>query len=126
MSPIAVAGRRQVVSVRLSQRIRRWPVPSLPCWPATGRRPAFLVREEGRLRVTPLLVVLLVIETSDLVFAMDSVPAIFGITRDAFIIFTSNVFAILGLRAFTSCWPASCRCSGTCTTGWRPRWGSSG
>jgi tellurite resistance protein TerC len=60
---------------------------------------AFLVREDGRLRVTPLLLVLLVIETSDLLFAVDSVPAIFGITRDPFIIFTSNIFAILGLRA---------------------------
>jgi tellurite resistance protein TerC len=60
---------------------------------------AFFVREDRRLRATPLLLVLLVIETSDLVFALDSVPAIFGISRDPFVIFTSNVFAILGLRA---------------------------
>ncbi|MGA2067359.1 MAG: TerC/Alx family metal homeostasis membrane protein [Thermoguttaceae bacterium] len=60
---------------------------------------AFFLREDHRWRVTPLVFVLLVIETSDLVFALDSVPAIFGITRDPFIIFTSNVFAILGLRA---------------------------
>jgi tellurite resistance protein TerC len=59
----------------------------------------FFVRQEGRLVVTPLLVVLLVIEGTDLVFAIDSVPAIFGITQDPFIVFTSNVFAILGLRA---------------------------
>ena len=47
----------------------------------------------------PLFLVLLVIESTDVVFAVDSVPAIFGITRDPFIVFTSNIFAILGLRA---------------------------
>ncbi len=47
----------------------------------------------------PNLLVLLIVETTDLLFAIDSIPAIFGITRDSFIIFTSNVFAILGLRA---------------------------
>jgi tellurite resistance protein TerC len=61
--------------------------------------PAFFVREDGRLRVTPLMLVLLIVETTDLLFAVDSIPAIFGITTDRFIIFTSNVFAILGLRA---------------------------
>jgi tellurite resistance protein TerC len=60
---------------------------------------SFLVRQAGRLRVTPPLLVLLVVESTDLLFAVDSVPAIFGITRVPFIIFTSNVFAILGLRA---------------------------
>ncbi len=59
----------------------------------------FFVRENGRLRITPLFLVLLIVETTDVVFAVDSIPAIFGITRDSFIIFTSNVFAILGLRA---------------------------
>ena len=59
----------------------------------------FFVRENGRLRITPLFLVLLIVETTDVVFAVDSIPAIFGITRDPFIIFTSNVFAILGLRA---------------------------
>ena len=49
--------------------------------------------------MTPLLLVLLVIESTDVLFAVDSVPAIFGITTERFIIFTSNVFAILGLRA---------------------------
>jgi tellurite resistance protein TerC len=48
---------------------------------------------------TPLLLVLLVVETSDVIFALDSIPAIFGITRDPFIVYTSNVFAILGLRS---------------------------
>jgi tellurite resistance protein TerC len=59
----------------------------------------FLVRHEGKLWATPLLVVLLVIEATDVVFAVDSIPAIFGITRDPFIVFTSNIFAVLGLRA---------------------------
>ena len=61
--------------------------------------PHFWVRSDGRLFVTPLLVVLLVIESTDVVFALDSIPAIFAVTRDAFIVYTSNVFAILGLRA---------------------------
>jgi tellurite resistance protein TerC len=60
---------------------------------------AFLVREGGRLCITPLFLVLLVVESTDVVFAVDSVPAIFGITLDPFIVFTSNIFAILGLRA---------------------------
>jgi tellurite resistance protein TerC len=59
----------------------------------------FFVREDGRLVVTSLFLVLLVIESTDVVFAIDSVPAIFGITNDRFIVFTSNVFAIMGLRA---------------------------
>ena len=59
----------------------------------------FFVREGGRLMVTSLFLVLLVIESTDVVFAVDSVPAIFGITNDRFIVFTSNVFAIMGLRA---------------------------
>lgn len=59
----------------------------------------FFVRQDGRLYVTSLFLVLLVIESTDVVFAIDSVPAIFGITKDTFIVFTSNVFAIMGLRA---------------------------
>jgi tellurite resistance protein TerC len=59
----------------------------------------FLTRVDGRLFATPLLVVLLVIEASDVVFAVDSIPAIFGITHDPFVVFTSNIFAVLGLRA---------------------------
>ena len=59
----------------------------------------FLTRQEGRLMATPLLAVLVVIETTDVVFALDSVPAIFAITQDPFLIYTSNIFAILGLRA---------------------------
>ena len=59
----------------------------------------FFAREEGLLCITPLFLVLLVVESTDVLFAVDSIPAIFGITRDPFIVFTSNIFAILGLRA---------------------------
>jgi len=57
------------------------------------------IRAAGRLMATPLFIVLLVIESTDVVFAVDSIPAILAISRDVFIIYTSNVFAILGLRA---------------------------
>ncbi|MDZ4675259.1 MAG: TerC family protein [Gemmatimonadota bacterium] len=60
---------------------------------------AFLVRPAGKLMFTPLFLVLLVVEWSDVVFAIDSIPAIFAITRDPFIVYSSNVFAIVGLRA---------------------------
>jgi tellurite resistance protein TerC len=59
----------------------------------------FFVRQNDRLYVTSLFLVLLVIESTDVVFAVDSVPAIFAITQESFIVFTSNVFAIMGLRA---------------------------
>src|SRR6478735_10367982 len=60
---------------------------------------SFFVRREGRVLATPLFVVLLVVETTDILFATDSIPAILAITRDPFIVYTSNVFAILGLRS---------------------------
>ncbi len=59
----------------------------------------FLVRENGKLFATPLLVALVVVEFTDILFAVDSVPAIFAITHEPFLVFTSNVFAILGLRS---------------------------
>jgi TerC family integral membrane protein len=59
----------------------------------------FFVRRDARLWATPMLAVLVVIESSDVVFALDSIPAIFAVTDEAFIVFTSNAFAILGLRA---------------------------
>lgn len=59
----------------------------------------FFVREGGRLLATPLVATLVVIEAMDLVFAVDSIPAIFAVTLDPYIVFTSNIFAILGLRA---------------------------
>jgi tellurite resistance protein TerC len=59
----------------------------------------FFVHNQGKLFATPLFLVLLVVEFTDVTLAIDSIPAIFGITRDPFIVYTSNVFAILGLRA---------------------------
>jgi len=59
----------------------------------------FFIRKDGRLWATPLFLVLVVVETTDVIFAVDSIPAIFAITLDPFIVYTSNVFAILGLRA---------------------------
>jgi tellurite resistance protein TerC len=59
----------------------------------------FFVRAQGKLYATPLFLVLLVVEITDVTLAVDSIPAVFGITRDPFIVYTSNIFAILGLRA---------------------------
>ncbi|MBV9790395.1 MAG: TerC family protein [Chloroflexi bacterium] len=59
----------------------------------------FFIRRAGRLVATPLLLVLLMVESTDLVFAVDSIPAIFAVTSDPFLVYTSNVFAILGLRS---------------------------
>ncbi len=59
----------------------------------------FFTRLDGRFVLTPLALVLVLVETTDLIFAVDSIPAVFSVTRDAFIVFTSNVFAILGLRS---------------------------
>jgi len=76
------------------KRVRRWiPVTN----EYHGDR--FFVKKEARRYVTPLFVVLLTVETTDLIFAVDSIPAIFAITLDPFIVYTSNVFAILGLRS---------------------------
>lgn len=61
--------------------------------------PRFLVRKQGRIHITPFLLVLITVETTDVVFAVDSIPAVFGVTRDPFIVYSSNIFAILGLRA---------------------------
>jgi tellurite resistance protein TerC len=59
----------------------------------------FMTRLNGRMALTPLALVLVLVETTDLIFALDSIPAIFAVTTDSFIVFTSNVFAILGLRS---------------------------
>lgn len=74
--------------------LRRWV-------PLTARMDGqrFFLREGGRLVGTPLFVALVMIEITDVIFAVDSVPAIFAITREPFIVFTSNIFAILGLRS---------------------------
>jgi len=66
---------------------------------ATYEGARFFVRRRGVLHATPLFLVLVLIESTDVVFAVDSIPAIFAVTRDPFIVFTSNIFAILGLRA---------------------------
>jgi tellurite resistance protein TerC len=60
---------------------------------------SFFTRLDGKIYATPLMLVLVVVETTDLLFAVDSIPAIFAVTSDPFIVYTSNVFAILGLRA---------------------------
>lgn len=65
----------------------------------TFEKDRFFIRRAGKLMATPLFLVLLIVESTDLVFAVDSIPAIFAVTRDPFIVYTSNVFAILGLRA---------------------------
>jgi len=70
-------------------------VPSVPEFRGTR----FFVSENGRWLATPLLLVLFTVELTDVIFAVDSIPAIFGITNDPFIVYTSNIFAILGLRA---------------------------
>ena len=77
--------------VRLFARL----VPSVSHYQGTR----FFLRENGRWYATPLFLVLLVIETTDVVFAVDSIPAIFAVTNDPFIVYTSNIFAILGLRS---------------------------
>jgi tellurite resistance protein TerC len=77
--------------VRLFQRI----IPMVSGYQG-GR---FFVRHAGKLSATPLALVLITVETTDVVFAVDSIPAIFGVSQDPFIVFTSNVCAILGLRA---------------------------
>lgn len=61
--------------------------------------PHFFVKKQGRHCATPLFIALLVVESSDVIFAVDSIPAIFGITLDPFVVYTSNIFAILGLRS---------------------------
>jgi tellurite resistance protein TerC len=63
---------------------------------------AFFVRRNGQLLATPLLLSLMLVEISDVVFALDSIPAVFAITSDQFIVFTSNIFAVLGMRALYS------------------------
>jgi tellurite resistance protein TerC len=72
------------------------PIKEVP--PASLGNPFFL-REKGKLMVTPLFLILILVESTDLIFALDSIPAIFSITQDAFVIYTSNAFAIMGLRS---------------------------
>ena len=76
----------------------RWFKKLMPVTPEY-RGDKFFVRENGLRMATPLFVVLLLVEFTDLIFAVDSIPAIFAVTKDPFIVYTSNVFAILGLRS---------------------------
>ncbi|HXD50190.1 MAG TPA: TerC family protein [Gemmatimonadaceae bacterium] len=79
---------------RIVRLVRRW-VPIS----ADFKGKHFFTVEGGRRVATPLLLVLVLVEATDLVFAIDSIPAIFGVTTDPFIVFTSNIFAVLGLRS---------------------------
>jgi len=79
---------------RIMRLVRRW-IPSTP--KLHGER--FWVRENGRRLATPLFMALIMLEITDVIFAVDSIPAIFAVTDDPFIVFTSNIFAILGLRS---------------------------
>jgi tellurite resistance protein TerC len=74
--------------------VRRW----FPVTPGFHEQ-RFFVREAGRVAVTPLMLTLVLVESTDVLFAVDSIPAVFAVTRDPFIVFSSNVFAILGLRS---------------------------
>ena len=76
-------------------RLVRRTVPTTP----ELREGHFFVRENGRRLATPLFLALMVLELSDVIFALDSIPAIFGVTLDPFLVFTSNIFAMLGLRS---------------------------
>lgn len=96
---ICISGDRQVAPEKnpVVRVVRRW-IPVTPEY-REGRFFVHIMEENGRLYATPLLIVLLVIETTDVLFAVDSIPAILAITLKAFIVYTSNVFAILGLRS---------------------------
>jgi tellurite resistance protein TerC len=75
-----------------------WVARLIPITPQfVGHR--FIVRQAGKLVATPLFVALVIIETTDVIFALDSVPAVLAVTRDPFLVYTSNIFAMLGLRS---------------------------
>jgi tellurite resistance protein TerC len=75
-----------------------WIARFIPVTPV-GHGQRFVLREHGKLVATPMLVAVILIETTDLIFALDSIPAVLAITRDPYIVYTSNIFALLGLRA---------------------------
>ena len=88
-----------VPKATMLERLVRRVMPVTPDY--HGPRLVVRLPRHGRLRLyaTPLLIVLVAVETTDLIFALDSIPAIFAVTRDPFIVYTSNIFAILGLRS---------------------------
>ena len=75
-----------------------WVARVLPITPVL-RDGSFWIRQDGRRLATPLLIALIVIETSDIVFSLDSIPAVLAVTREPFLVYTSNIFAMLGLRS---------------------------
>jgi len=75
-----------------------WVAKLIPVTPV-GEGQRFVLRQSGKLVATPMLVALILIETTDLIFALDSIPAVLAITRDPYIVYTFNIFALLGLRA---------------------------
>jgi tellurite resistance protein TerC len=81
-----------------SQRLLPWLERHLP-WTSERAGHHFIVRRAGRWVATPLLVALIAIELTDVVFALDSIPAAFAVSEEPFIVYSSNVFAVLGLRA---------------------------
>jgi TerC family integral membrane protein len=97
------AGIKMLVAGKETMRLEKNPVLRIAkkCFLVTSEFDGhkFFTRLNARRALTPLALVLLVIETSDLIFAVDSVPAVFSVTQKAFIVFTSNVFAVLGLRS---------------------------
>jgi tellurite resistance protein TerC len=88
---------RQAAPTEGETRLLRWLRRVIPTGGFDGQR--FTTRVNGRLRATPLLLALVLVEISDIVFAVDSIPAVFAVTTDPFLVFTSNIFAILGLRS---------------------------
>jgi tellurite resistance protein TerC len=96
LTGIAMFVRREG-SNQMPQTLLRWVQRRLPV--TTGFHGKRFVVRDGTLRATPLLLALVLIELLDLLFAVDSVPAVFAITQDPFIVYTSNIFAVLGLRA---------------------------
>ena len=95
---IKMAVKREDVADLTDNGILKFVRRLVPITPAYhGQR--FFVREGGRILGTPLLLVIVLVELSDLMFAIDSIPAIFAITDDTFVVYTSNIFAILGLRS---------------------------
>jgi tellurite resistance protein TerC len=80
---------------KLTVRVFRRMVPTTPDFEGTR----FVVRRAGKLLATPLLMVLVVLDITDVVFAVDSVPAVFSVTHDPYLVFTSNIAAVLGLRS---------------------------
>jgi tellurite resistance protein TerC len=75
-----------------------WVARIIPITPVL-RGGSFWVGERGRLVATPLFIALVVVETTDVIFALDSIPAVFAVTQDLFLVYTSNIFAMLGLRS---------------------------